>query len=137
MKINREKFLTLALSMGLTQSGACVIRDPAAPPLNAPAANTSAPASAEDPAPAPDPVYNEPFEGPEYGVDTAAPADECVEWNPSGECIGWGGDNSMLPADECVQWDPSGECIGWAGDTVAPTDECVEWNPSGECTRWM
>jgi len=132
MKINREKFLTLALSMGLMPTGACVIQ-PAPTGPNAPGANTSAPAPEQQPAPTPDDQTAP--EGPEYGVETTVPADECVQWDPSGECIGWGGDN-MLPANECVEWNPSGECIGWAGDSAAPTNECVEWDPSGECISW-
>ena len=65
-----------------------------------------------------------------------APADECTQWDPSGECIGWAS-STPAPANEWVQWDPSGECVGWAGQnqTPAPADECVEWDPPGGCIR--
>lgn len=68
------------------------------------------------------------------GTATApAPTDECVDWDPSGECIEWA--QMGAPMDECVDWDPSGECIQW--DTGAPVDECVQWDPSGECIGWQ
>ena len=159
MKIDREKFMTLALSMGMLPT-ACVVH------TGPPRSNTgphNAPPAAGKPAEAGDanagPAKTAPA-GPasrdaqhpmqrvrgrsgtrENPTPTKmAPTDECVNWDPKGECIAWAGDDNgdiALPADECVNWDPSGECIGWAGDgTVAPADECVQWDPSGECTGW-
>ncbi len=129
MKINREKFAAIALSMSLSQTVGCVIQTQPQP--QTPAAQA---AQSQEPA--------------------AAPADECTSWDPSGECIGWAGDSAApvnesgyqptaegtppAPADECVNWDPSGECIGWAGDSqMAPANECVNWDPSGECIGWQ
>jgi hypothetical protein len=115
MKIDRRDFLFAAASMWALPS--CVIREttPAGPGAQYPA--------------------NDP-----KGV---APASECVDWDATGECVGWAGDGAEsgepmepLPADECVNWDPTGECIGWAGDSAAPANECVEWDPTGECIRW-
>ena len=116
MPIDRKKFMTLAFSMWLAPSCA-----PTTPPPDAPYGNQGGP-----PPGAGDPAY------------APAPADECTQWDPSGECIGWAS-QTPAPANECVQWDPSGECIGWAGQNqnpAAPADECVEWDPTGECIRW-
>ncbi|MEJ7602819.1 MAG: hypothetical protein WKG01_33335 [Kofleriaceae bacterium] len=37
----------------------------------------------------------------------------------------------VAPREECVSWNPKGECT-----QVAPQQECVGWSPTGECTKW-
>jgi hypothetical protein len=113
MSIDRKKFLMMALSLSLGTINACT---------PAPAAQKTMP----DNTATGDPVD-----------ETAAPTDECTDWDPSGECIAWNGE-SAAPASECVDWDPSGECTQWmpAGEGYAPADECVDWDPSGECIEW-
>jgi len=126
MKIDRSQFLWLVMSMSLGHGSGCAGRRPA-----------PATSSAVDPTVA---VSPEPSAGgvrtPDVGVLPNvgfAPVDECVEWDPSGECVGWA--ELSGPADECVEWDPSGECVRW-GELSGPADECVEWDPSGECVGW-
>jgi hypothetical protein len=111
MSIDRKRFLMMAFSLSL---GAC---GPKAPTTGGT-------------------MENNQTDNATTGDTGTAPADECVNWDPSGECIGWAGDTGAAPADECVNWDPSGECIGWAGDSTMPADECVDYDPSGECIQW-
>ena len=89
MSIDRKKFMMLALSMSMG-AAAC---GPKSPPPAVTPGNTAE----------------------EKG---AAPADE-----------------GMMPADECTNWDASGECIEWGG--AGPANECVNWDASGECIEWM
>ena len=119
MKIDRREFFLAAMSMAaLPAVAGC---GPVPPPA-------SGPTPMGNTAPETGPVE-------EGGAVRSAPADECTEWDPSGECIGWAGDSTM-PANECTSWDPSGECIGWAGDATMPANECTNWDPSGECIGW-
>ena len=53
---------------------------------------------------------------------------------PSNEAMG---DEQTMPADECVDWDATNECIGGAGDSQAPADECIDWNAADECIQWQ
>jgi hypothetical protein len=108
MPIDRKKFLMLALSMSFGATGCTQSTPPAVMPAN----------TADDP------------------MSRAAPADECVDWSPTGECVQWAG---AAPADECVDWSPTGECTQWvpADEGWGPTDECVDWSPTGECIDWM
>lgn len=38
---------------------------------------------------------------------------------------------AVAPHNECVGWDPKGECNKWE-----PTKECVAWGPTNECSKW-
>ena len=106
MSIDRKKFMMLALSLSM---GAC---GPKAASSTGPS-NDGTNTMTDD------------------SMSKEAPADECTNWDPSGECIGWASD--AAPASECTDWDPSGECIGWG---AAPSEECTDWDPSGECIGW-
>jgi hypothetical protein len=86
LKIDRSAFLALALGMNL---GAC--------------------GGSATPAPA------NPGSGP---TTKATPG-------PTSESM------AMAPHNECIGWDPKGECTKWA-----PTEECVAFDPKGECTKW-
>ena len=135
MKVDRHKFMLIAMSMSLGNTmSAC--------------GGGGTGGTAE-----PEATYG----GSNVAVEArAAPADECVDWDPSGECVAWepaaeagyrsdspgctdwdpsGECVAWGPADECIGWDPSGECIDWESAT-APADECIGWDPSGECIDW-
>ena len=147
MKIDRSQFLWLVMSMSLGHGPGCASRPPAStsPGIDptvavrpeSSAGGARAPDEGGPPpvalAPADECVEWDPSGECVAWADSSAPADECVEWDPSGECVAWA--YPSAPADECVEWDPSGECVGW-GQLSAPTDECVEWDPSGECLAW-
>ncbi|MFT5356075.1 MAG: hypothetical protein ACI9KE_003298 [Polyangiales bacterium] len=142
MKIDRRRFLTLALAMGA--SPGCIIREE-------PAENTSgAEVTAEVTTSSPNSGVA--IRGVTPGCAEADPtgecirwtdepggnrgpyaaADECIDWSPTGECIGWEPrDEQYAPANECIDWSPTGECIGWE-----PVVECIDWDPSGECIGW-
>lgn len=124
MKIDRRRFLTLAIAMGAAPG--CIIREE-------PAENTSgAEVTAEVTAPAPN-----------NNVAIRGVTPGCAETDPTGECVRWldepaAGDPGFAATDECIDWSPTGECIGWEphGEVYAPADECIQWSPTGECVGW-
>ena len=91
MKIDRHKFLAIALSMGLGNTVAgCFVHVEEHPNGQAQEPQTAGRRQWR--------IHRRAGEcGPQNIVvggevnQTAAPADECVEWDPSGECIGWAG----------------------------------------------
>lgn len=101
MPIDRKKFLTLAMTLALGGVAGCG-------PKAAPA---------------------DPDQGGETG-NTGDPADEAGGTMPA--------DESMMPAEECVNWDTSGECTEWAaGDEgMYPAQECIDWDAADECIQY-
>lgn len=139
MKIDRQRFLLLAMSMG-AGSGAqgCVIyTQPAQPTTGTQAGSWAAtnPNAQAQPSASPS-VLPAPSNPPGYGV--YAPARECMQWSPAGECVQWMQAQAVAPSQECTGWSPTGECIQWLQDPGGtPSQECMDWNPAGECIRWI
>ncbi len=61
-----------------------------------------------------DPTTGPGEESSEVGPDDATmPAQECAEWDASGECTAFAVDEGMYPAQECLEWDAVDECIDY------------------------
>ena len=127
MKIDRRRFLSLALAMS---APACIHVIEEEEPANS--AGSEVALTETQPRAAPCQVG---ADGRCLGT-TTSPTDECTGWDPSGECVAWNDQSYAQPADECIDWDPSGECVRWGNWENAPVDECVQWDPSGECVGW-
>jgi len=111
LKIDRQAFLALALGMNL---GACFTSSAPAqtgPEITNPDDKGGGGPTAEGTAPTTESGMAPTREGgmaPTREGGTVAPTQECMKWNPKGECT-----------------------------QVAPTQECVAWSPTNECTKWQ
>lgn len=106
LKIDRHAFLALALGMNL---GACFTSS--APPPSDPTMQRGGP------------MENSPT------AEGTAPTGEGGPTTETG--MAPTGEGGIAPRDECIKWNPKGECT-----QVAPTQECIGWSPTGECTKW-
>ena len=154
MKVDKGQFLAIALAMsghsaltgcggastgGAETTPANVSGDPAPVPLGQSRASTQGSDCPMGMAPYDECVSWDPSGECAGWEPDCAPTEECVDWDPSGECVAFESEGSYgsEPYDECTGWDPSGECIEWASTGVEPTIECVGWDPTGECVDWV
>lgn len=115
MKIDRNKFLALALGVNILACAAPKTPDaePAEQDINGQELTTPPAASSG--------MSQEGMT--QEGMTQEGPMEECIDWDPNNECIAWepiGNEtynpddlDSTGPMDECIEWDPTGECINW------------------------
>lgn len=124
MQIDRRKFMKFMAVLAAPACGA-----PATRPENGSGAEIAFTGGENEPADSP----ADACETGDCGTRQFEATAECHQWDPSGECIGWG-ENHQQHNGQCLAWDATGECVSW--DDYSATAECFEWDPSGECVRF-